>query len=49
MKIHSVPFLESSSLKARFSIKNAKILDPKQKRRKTMSLETQGRNDEGTL
>ena len=41
MKIHSVPFLESSSLKTRFSIKHAQILDPKQKHRKTY-LETQG-------
>ena len=42
MKIHSAPFFESSSLKTRFSSKNAKILDPKQKRRKKRSLETQG-------
>ena len=35
-------FFESSSLKTRFSSKNAKILDPKQKRRKKRSLETQG-------
>ena len=42
MKIHSAPFFESSSLKTRFSSKNAKILDQKQKRRKKRSLETQG-------
>ena len=40
MKIHSVPFFESSSLKTRFSSKSAKILDSK--RRKKRSLETQG-------
>ena len=42
MKIHSAPFFESSSLKTRFSSKNAKILGQKQKRRKKRSLETQG-------
>ena len=44
MKIHSVPFSVSSSLKTRFASKNANILDPKQKRRKKRSLETQGRH-----
>ena len=34
MKIHSAPFFESSSLKTRFSSKNAKILDQTPKRRK---------------
>ena len=38
MKIHSAPFFESSSLKTRFSSKNAKILDQKQKRRKKKGL-----------
>ena len=42
MKIHSVPFLESSSLKMRFFDQKRKNIRPKTETQKKRSLETQG-------